>query len=1084
MTKTTRILSMLMTLLLAVAVGCGGGTSTGSTPHIPDNPDNNNTNPNNDPVVGQSDFVSADGSNGQESQDNAEAGANDAPSADADGERGDEREAEEGDIYRVLSDGRILNLNAFRGLQIIDFTDVSNPEIEGRVQVTGYPVELYTVGDRAFVLMNNWRGYWRSVHDTRPETYEGGMVMVIDISDRANPRVTGQALVPGYIRTSRLTRGGGQEALYVVSQHWGERVNDRGVTESGAYTYVKSFSVSDEGAIEEASLIDLGGYVGDIQATGTRLMVARIDYNDRGPRSRVSLIDISSPDGTMVEGDEVLVEGYVFNKYNMDVYNNVLRVVSGSTWGNSRSNHVQTYDASDIHNLEPLDHDTFGDGENLFATLFMGNKAFFVTYRRVDPFHAFQIDDDGTITQRSEYIISGWNNFFRPVFGGDRLVGIGVNDEDGRTLAVSLYDTTDLSNPDPFINRAEVEANYSWSEANWDDRAFSVIEDAVEVEGPEGVTETGLVLLPFSGWDSETETSFAAVQIFTFSENTLTQRGLMHHGTPVRRSFRADERTTANLSEAEMSLFDTNNPDDPRELGRVELAPNYTGIVAFGDYGVRLKSQDYYYWWYRGQDDVIPTDKLEVIRLGGDPDLAESLATVEVLAGSDLQKVGDTLVATHLRYLPNTNPQRWEATIRVFDLSTPTNPREVSSLTTEQLRPSYGGYYYDGLVDDCFDCGGYWYGGSFTSNHVVGDAIVYSEMVPQQLLLGREHVCRTWPRYDERQYERCWDEDGPQACSYVTGGVTCRSLEDEPEHCTGAFYRCTQDGEGQTDCTEIEEGSVRTEEHCYDYDRYRYWQHYKLSVLDLSDPANPTLAEPLSLPANEEAAGLLADGDDLYVSYRIPVDVENDSRPFVRYYFRRLDLSNPAAPDLSGGINVPGNLLAVEDNGRTVVTQDYVWGEQVVEIAINKLTVIGERAMLDARRRFIDQQVHNVALDGRGHLLVSHRVAWRAYDQNNPEDNLQKLTVMDLQTESMPILSESDVDIWAQLQDARDGRALFSVPGGLLVMDLEDPAEPQAQAWFPTRGWPRQLVLHGDDIYFAAGRYGLYRFGLNDFNIF
>ena len=30
-------------------------------------------------------------------------------------------------------------------------------------------------------------------------------------------------------------------------------------------------------------------------------------------------------------------------------------------------------------------------------------------------------------------------------------------------------------------------------------------ENAVEVEGPDGVTETGLVLLPFQGWDAQSD---------------------------------------------------------------------------------------------------------------------------------------------------------------------------------------------------------------------------------------------------------------------------------------------------------------------------------------------------------------------------------------------------------------------------------------------------------------------------------------------------------------------------------------------------------------------------------------------------
>lgn len=128
---------------------------------------------------------------------------------------------------------------------------------------------------------------------------------------------------------------------------------------------------------------------------------------------------------------------------------------------------------------------------------------------------------------------------------------------------MSLYDITDITNPDPFIARQHVEASWSWSEANWDDRAFSVLEDAVQVNNADGEPETGLVLLPFSGWDRDSQTYTAAVQIFTFSRDSLTQRGIMHHDTPVRRSFLTNDTTTANLSEVEVSFFDHTNPDEP-----------------------------------------------------------------------------------------------------------------------------------------------------------------------------------------------------------------------------------------------------------------------------------------------------------------------------------------------------------------------------------------------------------------------------------------------------------------------------------------------------------------------------------------
>lgn len=1078
MTTNRATIALLIAALLALGA-CSDRDTVGTGSHSPTIPDRPEAQP--DPEPGATDFVSADGYAGQESQENADPeaapGDADEDGAFGDGER-DDRTVEEGDIYRVLDDKRILNLNAFRGLQVVNFQDVEQPRVEGRAAMTGYPVEMYVVDDHAYVLMNNWRGYWVSRHDTRPEQYQGGLLVSVNISDPANPYVVGKARVPGYIRTSRLTRSSRGIALYAVANWYGEYEDERGDIVNGSYTYVKSFHLEGD-EINEKSELNLGGYVGDVQATTSALIVSRIDWNRSDPSSLIALIDITDPQGTMIEGDSVEVAGYVANKYNMDLHDGVLRVVSGATWSGTRTNHVQTFDATDFHRLVEIDEATFGDDENLFATLFMGEKAFFVTYRQVDPFHAFHISPEGIITEKAEYIISGWNSYFRPVQGGDRLLGIGVDDQDGRTLAVSLYDITDLENPDPFIERKHVDADYSWGESQWDDRAFSVLENAVNVEGPNGVRETGLVLLPYSGWDRERDEYIAAVQIFTFSRDTLTQRGSMQHGSPVRRSFLSDETTTTNMSEIAMSFYDHTDPDNPREHGRVELAPNYTDYWVYGDYGVRLKNGRDYYWWY--SVDQLPDNVVDIVPLAEDPDLAEPVATIEIPASAQLQRVGDLLVAIDMQPLQENQGRRVEdfrTEIHVWDLSDPANPRTRGSLTTRRLRPNHGyyGYYYD--TDDCWDC--YWWGYTRLDVREVDNALVFPRPIPQRRLLGQEEVCSTYP--EQRRHD-CWNEDGPQSCTYYSGSVRCRSLNDGPEHCTGSMYRCEQDDEGQTECTEIEADEIETRTNCYERESYRYWQHYELNVLDLSNPDRPALADTVRMPSNQEAVSVRHfSGSDVYVNYRVPVQIDNDTRPFVRYYTKRVDLTNPSRPSVGMPINVPGEVIATANRGELLFTQDTVWGENIIETAINKLQVDDGRARLVARQRFQDQQVYGIRLDDSGNLLVSHRLAWRLVDHNNRQDVTSDLTIFDA-SRNLRRVASVEVDTWASLQEVKRGRALFSVPGGLLVMNLDNPAQPYAQGYFPTHGWPRGITVDGEDIFFAAGRYGIQRFGLDEFNL-
>ena len=50
-------------------------------------------------------------------------------------------------------------------------------------------------------------------------------------------------------------------------------------------------------------------------------------------------------------------------------------------------------------------------------------------------------------------------------------------------------------------------------------------------------------------------------------------------------------------------------------------------------------------------------------------------------------------------------------------------------------------------------------------------------------------------------------------------------------------------------------------------------------------------------------------------------------------------------------------------------------------------------------------------------------------------------------------------------------------------MNVVIPTAPFPQAYFPTRGWPQEILFVDDKIVFAAGRYGIYQFPVSVFNL-
>jgi hypothetical protein len=1021
-----------------------------------------------------------------------------------------ERTVEEGDIYRALGDGLVLNLNPWRGLQVLDLSDPGWPEIVGSLRLAGQPVEAYVVGDHALVLMNSWQAYFGAADAPEFATAQGGAVLLVDLSDPALPAVADHAYVGGDIRTSRLTTGGGQTALYVAAQdaQWwydgpvavGGVATGDAVAPATDGTLVRSFELV-AGGLEPRGELDLGGYVADIHATTEALLVARNDWTDN--TSRVTVIDISDPGGAMIEGADIAAAGQVASQFNMDLRGDVLRVVSSGRTNDTATNHVETFDVSDIQAPVALDHDTFGDGEQLYATVFLEDRAFFVTYFVQDPFHAFAIDSEGQCTETAEFVVSGWNDFFRPVLSDTRLIGVGVDDAGaGRTVAVSLYDVTDLANPEPLVMRANVGLESSWSGASWDHRAFSVLEDAANATANDGTPETGLVLLPFSGWSEAGYLS--GVQVFTFSATTLTARGVMDHESPVTRTFLSGGSSVANLSETTLALHDIADPDSPTPQGQLSLAPSYQSIMVFGDYAVRVEATTDYGWYYQALGEL-PSWEAQIVPLAGDPDTATPVDVLPITPGASLKQVGDHLVVVSTRYDEALTGESsgWITSFDVWSMADPAFPAKVGIFQTDTLRPYYGGWETPGMPGGAVDAA-YWYWSAAPNATVVGDALVFMEWRYETEQAGSQEVCITTapgsgggtgvdpgepPRPSEAGAEPVEGE------TYYVGEVVCISENGGTPYCRGEIWEC---GWFESGCNAVDPSTIETTTDCEQEPLTRTWQRWVLHTLDLSDPTAPALAEPVVLPKEDEGVTTVVDGSTLYYSYRRPFAVDGDPRPFVKYFVRAIDLSAPATPVVGVGVNVPGELVAAR--GTTLYTHDHVYNDTLVESAISRLTLSGDTATLAARKRYGDRQVVAMLVDEAGQALVTHRAPWdggygtdtgggtvpvavqpaKADDPAAADSTVLSV----LSSTTLSELSAVPVHAWAELRAALASRAVFQVPGGLLVMNLESPTAPFPQAWFATAAWPSELVPHGDTLLFAGGRYGVYRLDLKAFQLF
>ena len=265
----------------------------------------------------------------------------------------------------------------------------------------------------------------------------------------------------------------------------------------------------------------------------------------------------------------------------------------------------------------------------------------------------------------------------------------------------------------------------------------------------------------------------------------------------------------------------------------------------------------------------------------------------------------------------------------------------------------------------------------------------------------------------------------------------------------------------------------------------RDWES-ELRIIDMSDPEDPRIADGI-VPMNDfPFINKVTHGDVLY-SGHVEQAMTDDGETLlfhVRAYVDRVDVSDPDNPVLLPSLNVPGWLVDVSDDGSLLFTVDYQWDDfGRRRNSLNVLRVEGDEALLVDVMPVGDQVNRGVFRD-RTIWLVTHKYPWwgvrgETVASRQPYTVVHKLTV-DVEGrvagETRPSLHGYHFD----LLDVEDELAYLASRGpyGVLVLDVEDAAEPEILNAARSIGYVSKLVRHDEHLYMPLGGYGVHRLPL------
>jgi hypothetical protein len=480
-------------------------------------------------------------------------------------EGGEVREVVESDIWKVRDD-TLYYFNQYRGLQIIDLTDPDAPAVVGTLPLPAVGEEMYLLGERHAILLAGNTCNWQA---EGPES----RVLIVDVA-AGQPTIRASIPIDGWIRESRLVGS----VLYVAAESY-QRVDDRS-WEWGMW--VSAHDLTEPDVPVSGDALWFPGYGLAVQATPEFFFVAALDPTDAS-RSRVRCLDITDPAGRLVEYASLEVRGRVADKFKMNWHEGVLRVASegaGAAGGGWRT-WLETFTLPDPRSAGPvgvgrLASLELGLGERLFATRFDGPRAYLVTYLMIDPLWVVDLSDPAAPRITGELHVPGWSTFIQPM--GDRLLAMGIDDTDGRRTAVSLFDVGDPAKPD-LITRVSLGEGYSWSEANHNEKAFTVLENE------------GLVLVPYYG--NGTGGYASRVQLIDLNAGAghLALRGEVIHRFGARRATVHRDRMIS-VSNVEFLSVDITDRDRPEVRATLPLAWSVDRLLLHGEWLVQISNGD------------------------------------------------------------------------------------------------------------------------------------------------------------------------------------------------------------------------------------------------------------------------------------------------------------------------------------------------------------------------------------------------------------------------------------------------------------------------------------------------------------
>lgn len=451
--------------------------------------------------------------------------------------------------YECYSNENFTKATIVEGLQ-------SSPRVVRELYLEGHYRSSRRHESQVRAILNNWNSYyswnlpqfWDYIQDiqdtywraeTRSEALKDEMrARIFEWRDDAMAAMEATSLEDWTTRRYEKKDG----VLYGFAPDCsGYFLNGPGLVDYGL-TEVAGFDLARPEAQPSQDVIQ--GYAHEVYANAESMIITQWDYSswyrayleDEDYMTTGTLVhrfELQSAARAQYQGSAA-VEGTIADQFSIDETDGVLRLaLTRTSWPLRWDEGLERRQDNAVVTLAPQGDRLVKLGstpplapdESIQSARFLGDKAYVVTFRQVDPLFAIDLSDPTNPKVLGELKIPGFSTYMHPL-DGDHLLTIGfdADEETGRRngLALQIFNIADPTAPALKHKHVFEDDQWGYSEAAWNHKAFTFYD------------HLGMLAFPYMAYGSGWDDFRSSLEVFHVDPvSGFSKRGSVDHSNLV-----------------------------------------------------------------------------------------------------------------------------------------------------------------------------------------------------------------------------------------------------------------------------------------------------------------------------------------------------------------------------------------------------------------------------------------------------------------------------------------------------------------------------------------------------------------------